>query len=489
MVKKCYFGGFIMCNHEVQNHIIVYNWGDMIPEDHMCRFIVSFVDKYFDMLDIKLNKFNGSSMYPLRSMLKVLIYAAYEGVTDVRTIEESLKFNITYKYVSGDITPSYSVINNFQRAYVEIIDKLNKLLLKEFHDEGFTDFTVESIDGSFIKSNNSRFNVIHEDDLDTLIKYYESGTISDEEIKNLRKPAIKLYKKKPSDVEERLKLLYDLKEAIGKSKQNTVPINDSQSKWITNKKGNAEPGYCIQFAGDYEAKIITGIHVTDKTTDAHTFPEISDKCVENIGKKPDYFLADTAYHNIVTYNHSQRNGYTILTPTSTQTRKNKKKLNPKPFHKDHFTYHPEKDLFTCPMNKPLPLKYEYPKYDEKGEITKNIRVYRAEKCPQCPHQKECTPSTIKRTIQENATEYELKMSILLDKEEYLKISKTRSSTIEPIIGAIKQHPIDELQITGTKRLQETFDYLMLGYNLKRKYRLESELNNIETTDKQIKLAT
>ena len=478
-----------MYNHEVQNHFKVYNWGDMIEKDHICRDIILFIDKYFDTLDIKPKKFNGSSMYPLRSMLKVLVYAAQEGITDVRVIENLLKYNIVYKYVSGDITPSYSVINNFQRAYNDIIEEYNKLLLKEFKDEGLTNFTFESIDGTFIKSNNSRFNVIHKDDIETLINYYESGKITEDEVKKLRKPAYKMYKNEPKNVKERLKLLYTLKEEISKSKQNTVPINDSQSKWITNKKGNAEPGYCIQFAGDYEAKIITGIVVTDKTTDAHTFPEIADKCIENTGKKPDYFLADTAYHNLITYNHCQKNKYTVLTPTGTQTRKNRKKLNPKPYHKDHFTYDAEKDQFICPEGNPLYQKYEYPKYDENNELIKNIRVYRAEKCPQCPHQSECTPSTNKRTISENATEYQLKMNTLLDKEEYLKISKTRSSTIEPIIGAIKRYHLDELQITGTQRLQETFNYLMLGYNLKRKYRIKQEQNNDETSDKQTKLAT
>lgn len=473
--------------HEVQNHYAVENWGKMVEDDHISRFIIAFVDKYFDTLDICKKKFKGSVKYSVRSMLKVLVYASHEGVTDVRKIEDSLKYNIVYKYVSGDITPSYSVINNFQRAYADVITKYNKLLLKEFEEEKITNYDYQSIDGTYIKSNNSKFNVIHEDDLKTLLNYYETGNISDDEIEQLRKPAYKLYKNEPKDINERIKLIKNLIIEINKSKQNTIPINDPESRWMTNKKGNPEPSYCVQFGVDYEAKIITGIVVTDEITDQHTFPVISDQCVDNIGKKPKVFIADTAYHNLVTFNHTEQKGYMVLTPTSKQTRQKKNKLNIKLFHKDHFTYDNKKDIFICPQGHPLHHKYEYPKYDDNGTIIKNIRVYRAEYCPNCPHKQECTPKHNKRTISENATEYQLKMNTLLDQEEYQKINNTRSSTVEPVIGAMKANDIDDLQITGKKRLQETFNLLMLGYNLKRKYNIIQKQKKEDTKTKQTKL--
>ena len=454
--------------HEVQNHYVVENWGKMVEDDHISRFIVSFVDKYFDKLNIRKKKFKGSSKYSVRSMLKVLVYASHEGITDVRKIEDSLKYNIVYKYVSGDITPSYSVINNFQRAYDDVITKYNKMLLKEFEEEELTNYDYQSIDGTYVKANNSRFNVIHKDDLKMLLKYYETGSISDDEIEQLKRPAYKLYKNEPQDVNERIKLIKNLISEINKSKQNTIPINDPESRWMTNKKGNPEPSYCVQFAVDYEAKIITGVVVTDEITDQHTFPEISDKCVENIGKKPKVFIADTAYHNLVTFNHTEKRDYMVLTPTGKQTREIKKKLNPHPYHKDHFKYDNKKDVFICPEGQLLHHKYEYPKYDENGTIIKNIRVYRAEHCPNCPHKEECTPKNNKRTISENATEYQLKMNTLLDQEKYQKISNTRSSTVEPVIGAMKGENIDNLQINSKKRLQETFNILMLGYKPKKK---------------------
>ena len=43
---------------------------------------------------------------------------------------------------------------------------------------------------------------------------------------------------------------------------------------MTNKKGNPEPSYCVQFAVDYEAKIITGVVVTDENNIINTpFPK------------------------------------------------------------------------------------------------------------------------------------------------------------------------------------------------------------------------
>ena len=60
------------------------------------------------------------------------------------------------------------------------------------------------------------------------------------------------------------------------------------------------------------------------------------------------------------------------------------------------------------------------------------------------------------------------MNTLLDQERYQKISNTRSSTVEAVIGAMKGENIDNLQINSKKRLQETFNILMLGYKPKKK---------------------
>ncbi|RAP49377.1 MAG: hypothetical protein BZ138_07750 [Methanosphaera sp. rholeuAM270] len=79
------------------------------------------------------------------------------------------------------------------------------------------------------------------------------------------------------------------------------------------------------------------------------------------------------------------------------------------------------------------------------------------------------------------------MNTLLDQEKYQKINNTRSSTVEPVIGAIKAYNIDYLQITGKKRLQEVFNILMLGYNLKRKYNILHNPKKEDTNFKQTQL--
>ena len=478
-----------MISHELQCHFNIETWERMIPKDHISRDVVKFVDDKFDKLDIREKKFNGSSSYSVRSMLKVLVYAAVEGNVDVREIEDDLQFNIVYKYLSGDKTPSASVINNFQREYADVIDTLNKLLLKEFKDEGLTNFDNEATDGSYSKANNNRFNVINEKDLKTLIKYYERGKITDKEVEKLKRPAYNLYKNEPHDVKERLEKLKELKIELEKSGQNTIPINDCDSRWMTNKKGVPEPSYCIQYAADNEAKIITAIVVTNEITDHKTFPIIAEKCMENIGKKPAVFTADTAYHNITTFDYAEKNQLLVLTPSYKETRRKKKKLNPKPYHKDHFQHDLDKDVFICPEGKELPLKYEYPEYDENDQLIKNRRIYKGQTCHNCPHQKECTPSTKQRTITENVTKYEIEIMKKLEQEEYINLRKTRSSTVEPVIGAMKANNLDNLQITGKKRLQETLDILMLGYNLKRKHRILKEKNKNQNNDKQTKLTT
>ena len=64
---------------------------------------------------------------------------------------------------------------------------------------------------------------IHKDDLKTLLKYYETGSYPPMmKLNNMKRPAYKLYKNEPQDVNERIKLIKNLISEINKSKQNTI---------------------------------------------------------------------------------------------------------------------------------------------------------------------------------------------------------------------------------------------------------------------------
>ena len=103
----------------------------------------------------------------------------------------------------------------------------------------------------------------------------------------------------------------------------------------------------MQSAVDYDTKLICGLHVTQSPTDHYELPDIADKAINNIGKIPKYMSADTIYLNQISLSYFINKGIDGLIPTRKQSKEKIGKLNPKPFHKDHFYYIKELDAFMC----------------------------------------------------------------------------------------------------------------------------------------------
>ena len=70
-----------------------------------------------------------------------------------------------------------------------------------------TDFNHVSVDRSIKKADNNRFNVIHKDDTEILIKYYEGDFLSAEELNKLRKPAKRFIIKEDIGCEEKNRII------------------------------------------------------------------------------------------------------------------------------------------------------------------------------------------------------------------------------------------------------------------------------------------
>ena len=87
-----------------------------------------------------------------------------------------------------------------------------------------TDFNHVSVDGSIKKADNNRFNVIHKDDIEILIKYYEGDYLSAEELNKLRKPAKRFIVKEDIGCKEKIELLYEMNTQLTMSGQDTIPV-------------------------------------------------------------------------------------------------------------------------------------------------------------------------------------------------------------------------------------------------------------------------
>ena len=169
-----------------------------------------------------------------------------------------------------------------------------------------------------------------------------------------------------------------------------------------------------------------------------------------------------------------------LIPNRKQTKEKIGKLNPNPYHKDHFEYDYELDAFKCPENQYMYFfaKYVEPHKDpEKPDKIK--RLYNNyEACKNCKaRNKCCSSSQTHKTITKYGSEMQKAMNQKMEKQEY-KDKYAKKSSVEGPFGIFKkQFQIEKEVVTGMIKTEERINLDALAYNLIRLYNIKQEIEN------------
>ena len=458
-----------------------------VQENHISRFVVEFIEECFPILGIKEKKKNkkkgGRPSYHPCSMLKLLVYAKIDHIESARVIEEMAKYHDIYKFVCDRIKPSERSIQRYRDEYGKYYEVLLQMTLEKASKKGFTEFNHVIIDGTIKKAHNSNQNMISKKETNLLVKYYKGLEIDLQKLEKLNKPAQKILNDNEMSDDEKLELLYDIRTQFKFTGQDKIPMNDIEARMMKGKKGNFLVAYNVQSAVDYDTKLICALNVTQNPTDHYELPAVADKAINNMGKVPKYISADTIYLNQISLSYFINKGIDGLIPTRKQSKEKIGKLNSNQFHKDHFFYISDLDLFMCPAGQPM---YFYKEYTEENEdpdkpnkIKRLYNNYYA--CKHCIHNKDClTEKQTHKTITENGGRLERAMFFKMEKEEYKKEFSKRPSVEGPFGIFKEQFHIEQEIVIGMKKTEERLNLDALAYNMKRLYNLiQGEQNKKE----------
>ncbi len=120
--------------------------------------------------------------------------------------------------------------------------------------------------------------------------------------------------------------------------------------------------------------------------DGQGLPEILDQHQLTVGAAPKEVVADTGYATVTAFQTCADRGVIASIPSwSTANRRGG-------WDRDHFSYDPEHDLYTCPQGQPLRRTHD--------NVAAHQQVYRAPfgVCPSCPLRQECGPGRRARTV-------------------------------------------------------------------------------------------
>jgi transposase len=99
---------------------------ELIEQDHPVRIVNEVIEQIDIDALIKNYKGGGTSSYHPRMLLKVLVYGYLRNVYSSRRIEEAVKQDIHFMWLSGMTKPDHNTINRFRS------ERLKKVLKKIF---------------------------------------------------------------------------------------------------------------------------------------------------------------------------------------------------------------------------------------------------------------------------------------------------------------------------------------------------------------------
>ena len=475
-----------MCDIDTNDYVGRFEFvefGYNVPEGDFARFVVVFIKELLEIFGVENETFPssraGRKPYSLHKMASLVYYSYARGFTKASVIADMAKNHTYFKFVANGIEPDEDTINNFINIWGSFFEFIITYSIQLAHIAGFTTFKTQCADSTFASSYNNKFNVVHKDDVKTLIDYYSGKILEAEELSSLRLPARKFLNRNDLTNKNKLKYLNKIMKRFDETNVNTIPVNDIESIHLYNKDGNPDVGYNIQTCVDNESKMFTALIVSQKPTDHHQFPDILNKTIEKLGDLPQFACADAGYNTRRTLEYIEEIGLNALIDNNRSAKLRNGHAHDNKFHKDNMNYNLEKDYFTCYNNEKLFYKETKTRWDEKRQDYNIQRKYYNKKaCANCKYLKDCCSAKY-RVVSISGGKLALKMLLKFNKYENIMEYRKRFSTVEAPNGTLKIHyHINELLTLSVSKSQNKINICGGSYNLIRLYNQFMDLEDV-----------
>jgi transposase len=133
---------------------------ECLPDDHLARFIVRMIA----LLDLSViyahYASSGGMAYAPEILLGLLFYGYATGVFSSRKIEKATYESIPFRFIAGGLHPDHDTIAHFRKTFLEEISNLFAQVLVIAHEMGVLKLGNISVDGSKIHADASKSHAV-----------------------------------------------------------------------------------------------------------------------------------------------------------------------------------------------------------------------------------------------------------------------------------------------------------------------------------------
>lgn len=483
---------------------------ELIEVNHPVRTVNAVIDSIDLSHLLKAYKGGGSSSYHPRMLLKVLVYSYLSNTYSSRKIEEGLKSNIHFMYLSGMQQPDHNTINRFRSErlkevlksifaqVVELLSQSGHLSLKEIYTDG-TKIEANANRYTFVWGNSIKYNKEKmETQLKELWAYTES--VAKEELKDiapvefteitpeaLTKTVEKIHsvlkdkQEVPSKVKQKVNYIKrEWAKNIAKYKEQEELLNNrnSYSKTDTDatfmrmkedhmKNGQLKPAYNLQVSSNNQFIVNYTLH--QNPTDTRTLQAHLASYQNLYNKNPESIVADAGYGSEENYKLLEKENINAFIKYNFFDKEQSKHFLRENFKSDYFVHDKETDTLFCSASKPMHNMGTSKRKNRSGQVSE-VTSYRAINCNGCALKDKCYKSNGNRKVELNHAlrDYKSRVNELLKSEQGIYHRKKRAYDVEPVFANIKHNKkFKRFSLRGMNKVEIETGLIALAHNLKK----------------------
>ncbi len=505
-----------------QGMLFLPSFEELIPSDHIVRLVSRAIEGM--QLDTLLNAYEGggASNYHPKMLLKVLVYGYIDRTYSSRRLEKSTRENVNFMWLTGLQMPDHNTINRFRKGQLkDTVKDVFAAVLLLLLEEGLVRLEDYHIDGTKIESAANRYTFVwaksvsgHKGRLLARI----NALLDQIEADNDREEAQAEANEKDGDsgirppVEDSGRLaqtIFDLneqlKERLAKDKALRRKMKDLQDKHLDKlreyemheeklggrnsysktdedatfmrmkedhmRNGQLKPGYNLQIGT--EDQFIVNYTLHQSANDMPVLKEhMEDTKVQlaSLGQPlPKRASADAGYGSEENYDYLEQEGIENYVKYPGFYQEQRKKVQNDPFRVENLYYNAQDDYFVCPMGQHLTYRYTA-KTTSKNGYQSSVRVYKAQRCADCPLRGACHKAKTDRIIQVNPNlkrhKEKARQNLWSIRGIYLR--KKRCVEPEPVFGQIKwNRGFKRFLLRGLSKVNCEFGIIAIAHNLKK----------------------
>ena len=477
---------------------------ELIATNHPVRVVNSVIDSLDLSVLFKSYEGGGASSYHPSMLLKVVVYSYLRNIYSSRKMEEALKENIHFMWLSGQSAPDHNTLARFRSGRLrtslrEVFSQVVVLL----SENGLVSLEESYVDGTKIEANAGRYTFVWGKAVKTnkekmlgrvneLLAYADKLEESDS-----KTPALEFEKVSPEQLQATVDSLNERLRAKDIPKETRQVLRLAKKEWPDRLaryqqqekilagrgsysktdpdatfmrmkddhmgNGQLKPGYNLQIST--QNQIVTHFSVHSNPTDTKTFVPHLEGYQDELGVLPKKATADAGYGSQENYEFLAESNIEAYVKYNRFHQDQRSKKNR--FNSGYWPYDAVTDTILCPAGQALSKVREYQAKTAAGYL-QQITVYRASKCEACPLRDKCFKAPGNREVEVNhrLNEHRAKAHQLLTSEEGIKRRKRRCCEVETVFGQVKQNKgFRRLLLKSTEKVQVELGLILLAHNL------------------------